>query len=188
MASMNYFLNTALCGEMCNSRVEKNNFFLIKSSYILLITENIKLCCCFSVPGSSLYYVMPSDYDTLLIWINHISSDIMIFILFFCSNNGTSREPLRLSNYYQLTTKDLKIHIFFVSKLFNENHISSDIMIFILFFCWHSCTSKYFREFPGLLSGCAIDWMCDWPQESLLGEASYFITRFQLIEEFENLR
>jgi hypothetical protein len=50
MASMNYFLNTALCGEMCNSRVEKNKFFLIKSSYILLITENIKLTLGSQIP------------------------------------------------------------------------------------------------------------------------------------------
>ncbi|KAL5009692.1 hypothetical protein ScPMuIL_011997 [Solemya velum] len=42
-------------------------------------------------------------------------------------------------------------------------------------------------QYPGLLSGCAIQWMCDWPQESLIGEASYFITRYQLTEEFEDL-
>ncbi|XP_052708586.1 uncharacterized protein LOC128183562 isoform X10 [Crassostrea angulata] len=42
-------------------------------------------------------------------------------------------------------------------------------------------------QYPGMLSGCAINWMCDWPQEALLGEASYFITRYQLTEEFENL-
>ena len=43
-------------------------------------------------------------------------------------------------------------------------------------------------QYPGLLSGCSINWMCDWPQESLLGEASYFITKNQLTEEFEDLR
>ncbi|KAK3577475.1 hypothetical protein CHS0354_032326 [Potamilus streckersoni] len=43
-------------------------------------------------------------------------------------------------------------------------------------------------QFPGLLSGCSINWMCDWPQEALLGEASYFTTKYQLTEEFENLR
>lgn len=47
---------------------------------------------------------------------------------------------------------------------------------------------SFFSQYPGLLSGCAINWMCDWPQEALLGEASYFITRYQLTEEFENLR
>jgi len=44
------------------------------------------------------------------------------------------------------------------------------------------------RQYPGLLSGCNINYMCDWPQESLLGEASYFITKNQLTEEFEDLR
>lgn len=46
----------------------------------------------------------------------------------------------------------------------------------------------FYSQYPGMLSGCAINWMCDWPQEALLGEASYFITRYQLTEEFENLR
>ncbi|KAL4232681.1 hypothetical protein ACF0H5_007369 [Mactra antiquata] len=43
------------------------------------------------------------------------------------------------------------------------------------------------RQYPGLLSGCNINYMCDWPQEALLGEASYFITKNQLTEEFEDL-
>ncbi|XP_060567478.1 dynein axonemal heavy chain 5-like [Ruditapes philippinarum] len=45
------------------------------------------------------------------------------------------------------------------------------------------------RQYPGLLSGCNINYMCDWPQEALLGEASYFITKkkpFQRI--FKKLR
>ena len=45
-----------------------------------------------------------------------------------------------------------------------------------------------FSQYPGMLSGCNISWMCDWPQEALLGEASYFITKNQLTEEFEDLR
>ncbi|CAG5121561.1 unnamed protein product, partial [Candidula unifasciata] len=42
-------------------------------------------------------------------------------------------------------------------------------------------------NFPGLLTGCQINWMCDWPQEALLSEASYFVATLQLSEEFENL-
>ena len=26
-----------------------------------------------------------------------------------------------------------------------------------------------FSQYPGMLSGCNISWMCDWPQEPLLG-------------------
>lgn len=43
-------------------------------------------------------------------------------------------------------------------------------------------------KYPGLLSGCQINWLCDWPQEALLGEASYFIAKYQLTQEFEDLR
>ena len=50
------------------------------------------------------------------------------------------------------------------------------------------CVRCHFSQYPGMLSGCNINWMCDWPQESLLGEASYFITKNQLTEEFEDLR
>ncbi|OWF37572.1 Dynein heavy chain 5, axonemal [Mizuhopecten yessoensis] len=52
----------------------------------------------------------------------------------------------------------------------------------------HTLLSIAASQYPGLLSGCAINWMCDWPQVALLGEASYFITRHQLTEEFEDLR
>ena len=45
-----------------------------------------------------------------------------------------------------------------------------------------------FSRFPGLLSGCQINWLCDWPQETLLGDASYFIAKHQLTQEFEDLR
>ncbi|ESO89151.1 hypothetical protein LOTGIDRAFT_229063 [Lottia gigantea] len=41
--------------------------------------------------------------------------------------------------------------------------------------------------YPGILNGCQSIWMCDWPHEGLMGEASYFITKHQLTEEFENL-
>ena len=30
--------------------------------------------------------------------------------------------------------------------------------------------------------------LCDWPQETLLGDASYFIAKHQLTQEFEDLR
>ncbi|XP_052089132.1 uncharacterized protein LOC127725852 isoform X10 [Mytilus californianus] len=70
---------------------------------------------------------------------------------------------------------------FFVAR------VKSNLHIILCLQPGHILLGTAHREFPGLLSGCAIDWMCDWPQESLLGEASYFITRFQLTEEFENL-
>ncbi|XP_070190368.1 uncharacterized protein [Littorina saxatilis] len=45
-----------------------------------------------------------------------------------------------------------------------------------------------YNRFPGLLSGCQINWLCDWLQETLLGDASYFIAKHQLTQEFEDLR
>ena len=33
----------------------------------------------------------------------------------------------------------------------------------------HSNVCLCFSQYPGMLSGCYISWMCDWPQESLLG-------------------
>ena len=43
-------------------------------------------------------------------------------------------------------------------------------------------------NFPGLLIGAQMCWLCDWPQEALLGEATYFIAKHHLTEDFEDLR
>ncbi|CAH1799095.1 unnamed protein product [Owenia fusiformis] len=41
--------------------------------------------------------------------------------------------------------------------------------------------------YPGLLTGCQVDWMCDWPQESLLGEANYYVLKHNLTQDIEAL-
>ncbi|XP_023932047.1 dynein heavy chain 5, axonemal-like isoform X1 [Lingula anatina] len=38
-------------------------------------------------------------------------------------------------------------------------------------------------QYPGLLSGCQINWMCDWPQDALMGEAAYYININKLVED-----
>ncbi|XP_076466964.1 uncharacterized protein LOC143298129 [Babylonia areolata] len=71
---------------------------------------------------------------------------------------------------------------FFVSRVKSNLHLilcmqpSSDLL------------RDAYNKYPGLLSGCQINWLCDWPQETLLGEASYFIAKHQLTQEFEDLR
>ncbi|KAK6187606.1 hypothetical protein SNE40_005595 [Patella caerulea] len=51
----------------------------------------------------------------------------------------------------------------------------------------HSLLQSASEQYPGLLSGCQIIWMRDWPHEGLEGEASYFITKHQICGEFEQL-
>ncbi|XP_035829673.1 dynein heavy chain 5, axonemal isoform X2 [Aplysia californica] len=71
---------------------------------------------------------------------------------------------------------------FFVSR------VKSNLHLLICLPPGHELLTNAANNFPGLLIGCQMSWMCDWPQESLLGEALYFITKHQLAEEFEDLR
>ncbi|XP_067674368.1 uncharacterized protein [Haliotis asinina] len=70
---------------------------------------------------------------------------------------------------------------FFVSR------VKSNLHIIICLPPGHPLIRNASHQYPGLLSGCQINWMCDWPQESLLGDANYFITKHRLTEEFEDL-
>ncbi|XP_041355189.1 dynein gamma chain, flagellar outer arm-like isoform X3 [Gigantopelta aegis] len=65
--------------------------------------------------------------------------------------------------------------------------VKSNLHILICLPPNHELLKNASQQYPGLLSGCQINWMCDWPQESLLGEATYFVTKNQLAEEFEDL-
>ena len=42
-----------------------------------------------------------------------------------------------------------------------------------------------FSEYPGLICGCQIVWMCDWPKENLLEEASYYVKKYKLGSDCE---
>lgn len=71
---------------------------------------------------------------------------------------------------------------FFVSR------VKSNLHIIVCLQPSHPLLRDAYNKYPGLLSGCQINWLCDWPQEALLGEASYFIAKHQLTQEFEDLR
>ncbi|XP_059166583.1 dynein axonemal heavy chain 8-like [Physella acuta] len=71
---------------------------------------------------------------------------------------------------------------FFVSR------VKSNLHILICLDPNHELLRTAAINFPGLLTGCQMNWFCDWPQETLLGEASYFLTKHQLTEDFEDLR
>ena len=40
-------------------------------------------------------------------------------------------------------------------------------------------------EYPGLICGCQIVWMRDWPKKNLLGEASYYVSKHKLGNDCE---
>ncbi|XP_025098007.1 LOW QUALITY PROTEIN: dynein gamma chain, flagellar outer arm-like [Pomacea canaliculata] len=71
---------------------------------------------------------------------------------------------------------------FFVSR------VKSNLHIIVCLQPSHPLLKSAYNMYPGLLSGCQMNWFCDWPQEALMGEASYFIAKHQLTQEFENLR
>ncbi|CAL1527205.1 unnamed protein product [Lymnaea stagnalis] len=71
---------------------------------------------------------------------------------------------------------------FFVSR------VKSNLHILICLHPGHELLVNAASNYPGLLTGCQVNWLCDWPQETLLGDASYFITKHQLTEDFEDLR
>ncbi|GFN75495.1 dynein beta chain, ciliary [Plakobranchus ocellatus] len=70
---------------------------------------------------------------------------------------------------------------FFVSR------VQSNLHILVCLQPSHTLLSNAANNFPGLLIGAQMCWLCDWPQEALLGEATYFITKYHLTEDFEDL-
>ncbi|XP_074662754.1 uncharacterized protein LOC141915202 [Tubulanus polymorphus] len=62
---------------------------------------------------------------------------------------------------------------FFVSR------VKSNLHIIICLPPRHHLVYSAASEYPGLLSGCQVDWVCDWPQEALLKEASFFTAQKQ---------
>ncbi|XP_055889445.1 dynein axonemal heavy chain 8-like isoform X4 [Biomphalaria glabrata] len=71
---------------------------------------------------------------------------------------------------------------FFVSK------VKCNLHLLICLHPGHDLLRTAAKNYPGLLTGCQVNWLCDWPQETLLNEASYFISKYQLTEDFEDLR
>ncbi|BFZ10052.1 hypothetical protein BsWGS_13093 [Bradybaena similaris] len=70
---------------------------------------------------------------------------------------------------------------FFISR------VKCNLHIVICLQSSHDLLKTAKDNFPGLLTGCQMNWVCDWPHEALLSEASYFVAMHQLSEEFENL-
>ena len=55
----------------------------------------------------------------------------------------------------------------------------------------HFFSKKYFHifliisnsEYPGLVTGMQMNWMCDWSQSALLGDVTYFIHKHNLARD-----
>lgn len=39
-------------------------------------------------------------------------------------------------------------------------------------------------KFPGLISGCTINWFQSWPEDALIDVADYFLSNFDLLRSF----
>ncbi|XP_064629693.1 uncharacterized protein LOC135488785 isoform X2 [Lineus longissimus] len=58
---------------------------------------------------------------------------------------------------------------FFVSR------VKSNLHIILCLPPNHKLIKRAATEYPGLLQGCQVNWVCDWPQDALLGESHYYI-------------
>ena len=66
---------------------------------------------------------------------------------------------------------------FFVSR------VKTNLRILICLPPSHPLLESAPSHYPGLLTGCQLIWMCDWPQESLKCEASYYVDKNDLTKD-----
>ena len=68
---------------------------------------------------------------------------------------------------------------YFVSR------VKTNLHIMICLSPGHELLRIATRQYPGLVSGCQLIWMHFWSKESLLGEATYYLTKYGVTKDCE---
>ncbi len=57
--------------------------------------------------------------------------------------------------------------------------------MYIIRVCEAYPSIPHVSEYPGLLTGCQVIWLCDWTKEALLSEAAFYLSRHSLTQDCE---
>ncbi|XP_066278010.1 uncharacterized protein [Branchiostoma lanceolatum] len=87
--------------------------------------------------------------------------------------------PAMKKAYAHLMSNPMK---FFVSR------VKSNLKIVICLPPRHRLLRVAASQYPGLLTSCQVNWVCAWTQECLLDKANYFVEKYNMVSDNQEMR